>query len=338
MSHFTVTVLIKAGQHALYGAIETAVANMLDPFDENTENPRYLEFQDMEEELSAEYETGTTEKIRTPEGAMLLPWDERFRKPGSFGVGSDTHDVPADCERVQIPFKDEYPTFEAFCSDYHGYERDEKTGRVGYWRNPNEKWDWWTVGGRWKDHFKLKCFRPAWNMPHDHDEVVGEDDVARVDEIDMDAAATEATKRANEWFDKWAAWVEASTGGWDTPRGRALTIGLLRVEEKLVEAGPGEKAFPWRGRVKDSDSRADWTDVARVIDRDTFLREFAWAFNPLSTYALLDEDGWHAPGRMGWFACSSDTPETYREYQQWFMQRLKAAAPDDVLVCVDCHI
>lgn len=26
---------------------------------------------------------------------------------------------------------------------------DEKTGKRGYWENPNAKWDWYQIGGRW---------------------------------------------------------------------------------------------------------------------------------------------------------------------------------------------
>ena len=34
--------------------------------------------------------------------------------------------------------------------------RDPKTGRYGYWRNPNAKWDWYSTGGRWAGHFLIK--------------------------------------------------------------------------------------------------------------------------------------------------------------------------------------
>ena len=35
-------------------------------------------------------------------------------------------------------------------------EVDDETGKKGYWENPNRKWDWYQVGGRWKELLKLK--------------------------------------------------------------------------------------------------------------------------------------------------------------------------------------
>lgn len=29
-------------------------------------------------------------------------------------------------------------------------DMDEETGKRGYWENPNAKWDWYQIGGRWK--------------------------------------------------------------------------------------------------------------------------------------------------------------------------------------------
>ncbi|MGG5344003.1 hypothetical protein [Enterococcus sp. AZ192] len=33
---------------------------------------------------------------------------------------------------------------------------DEQTGKKGYWENPNRKWDWYKIGGRWSGLLKLK--------------------------------------------------------------------------------------------------------------------------------------------------------------------------------------
>lgn len=41
--------------------------------------------------------------------------------------------------------------------DWCGFEeRDEKTGKYGYWENPHTKWDWYQIGGRWNGFFRLK--------------------------------------------------------------------------------------------------------------------------------------------------------------------------------------
>ena len=56
----------------------------------------------------------------------------------------------------KIPLKESYPDgFDSFIKDWAGHEKDEN-GRYGYWENPNAKWDWYKLGGRWTGLFKLK--------------------------------------------------------------------------------------------------------------------------------------------------------------------------------------
>jgi len=144
MSHFSVAVFTEEGGKT--------VKELLAPYQENNmgDCPKeYLEFFDVTDEYLEKYENDGVEMIKTPDGELLYPWDERFRKPGTFGIGTDTHEVPNGYERVFIKHKDRYATFEQFMEDYVGYEKNEETGRYGYWENPNKKWDWWEVGGRW---------------------------------------------------------------------------------------------------------------------------------------------------------------------------------------------
>lgn len=48
-----------------------------------------------------------------------------------------------------------YKTFDEFMTDYCGFERDSQTGKYGYWSNPNSKWDWFVLGGRYDGCLKL---------------------------------------------------------------------------------------------------------------------------------------------------------------------------------------
>lgn len=53
----------------------------------------------------------------------------------------------------KIALKDKYPNYEDYLTDWHGVENTEK---MGYHRNPNAKWDWYTLGGRWTGKYKVK--------------------------------------------------------------------------------------------------------------------------------------------------------------------------------------
>lgn len=58
------------------------------------------------------------------------------------------------CKAEYQEYESEY-SFEDFLKEWYGYE-NLTTGRWGRWTNPNKKWDWWTVGGRWRNSLILK--------------------------------------------------------------------------------------------------------------------------------------------------------------------------------------
>ncbi|RXI57262.1 hypothetical protein DP122_00325 [Clostridium tetani] len=65
-----------------------------------------------------------------------------------------------ECDKEDIEeyeeYKNEYETLDQFMEKYHGYRKNEETGKYGYWENPNAKWDWYTVGGRWSNKILTK--------------------------------------------------------------------------------------------------------------------------------------------------------------------------------------
>ena len=59
----------------------------------------------------------------------------------------------SDSKADGLPYKDLY-TFRGYC--LMAELADERDGRFGYMRNPNAKWDWWAVGGRWNNNLALR--------------------------------------------------------------------------------------------------------------------------------------------------------------------------------------
>jgi len=349
MSHFTVTLRISAARLAAAGQdLEEAVAAMLEPYcehDDDERSAKYMVFEDKEDELRAEYVTETTTKVKTPTGELFWSWDERFRVPGSIGTGSSTHKTPEDCVEVEVPFTELYKTFEEFCEEYHSYEgRDEKHGRYGTYRNPNATWDWWSIGGRWTGFYPLKSGTPArlgrpgvFGTPAEP----GHGDVVYLKEVDMAAVARTMTQRAETFYAEYLQFLEGKKfPPFEGPREKAFSIGLVRVEQGPVhEKKDNEVVLPWDDgspRWRDDDRRT-WNDVATRISKEEFLRKYLDCFHPLATYAALDDEGWHAPGTMGWFGCSSDTPEDKVKWQKDFVGRF-LQDHEDLLVLVDCHI
>lgn len=53
---------------------------------------------------------------------------------------------------TDYPVKSWYPSFEAYCDEHRGFVK-ASDGRWGYTCNPNAKWDWWQIGGRFPNRF-----------------------------------------------------------------------------------------------------------------------------------------------------------------------------------------
>lgn len=134
--------------------VEAALAPFREKDGDNL--PReWLAFVDREDEYRQKYENESTEKIVTPDGRLLDPWDERFKVKKEGSLFPET-EIPEHLERRKVPYRELYPTFEAYMEDWCGEERDVRTGRYGYWHNPKGKWDWYQIGGRWNGSLALK--------------------------------------------------------------------------------------------------------------------------------------------------------------------------------------
>lgn len=72
------------------------------------------------------------------------------------------------------------------------------------------------------------------------------------------------------------------------------------------------------------------------IDRETYAR----LMTSFSTFAVITPEGvWHEKGEMGWFGCSSETPDEARDWDEHYMERfIESADPHTVITIVDCHI
>lgn len=55
-----------------------------------------------------------------------------------------------------VPVIDVYKTVDAVAEQWMGLDKDPSAGVYGYWYNPNGRWDWWVVGGRWANTFTVK--------------------------------------------------------------------------------------------------------------------------------------------------------------------------------------
>ena len=356
MSHFTVMVKIlneKVKQLSLLTLVRDgesigfteAVAEALAPYQENNMNncpPQFLKFEDVEDDCYNKWQTEEHEMVELPDGQFVWPWDECFRVSG-FGFGTNTHKVPDDYKRVMVPSRVRYSTFEQYMEDYHGYkQRDPKTGRYGCWENPNRKWDWYQVGGRWTGQLLLKeeaiinrrgrRGEPSKVVNSLNPEAVNRDphmaDVAMFEDIDFRSMDKAVDDEIEEFYKK----VERLRKLESKKR-------LTKDEKKeKVELDFGARSVLWDIGLVNKDEQGQATSIkdfsVEDLKRD---HRHVWEFH---SFAVVDEQGqWHEKGEMGWFGCHSGDEKSVINWGLSFKQRfLSDVKPDTWIVMVDCHI
>lgn len=338
MSHFVVLV------------IGPDIEGQLAPYQENNMNDcpkKYLKFNDHEDEIREKYETGSTEKIKMPDGTLVWSWDERFRVPGSFGTGHDTHKIPEDCQKVTVKFTELYPTLEAYAKDYEGYsKRDPDIGRYGYWENPNRKWDWYTIGGRWTGFFPLKANakgktgKPGLMTPVAKSGYV---DQCLIKDIDIGRARDEAEAEARARFADWkkAFTVHGHGETFEETRDRICGVDSAYDASKLDEA---RKAF-WHQPIvngyakilKEKDEHC-WDDPIRQFGFDEEVYVQKMRNTALTTFAILKDGEWFENGEMGWWGVTHDEKMSDADWRAHFARLYDELPGDTMLTIVDCHI
>lgn len=200
--------------------------------------------------------------------------------------------------------------------------------------NPNKKWDWWVVGGRWSGFLKLKPGRsgavggPGLLGAHF---AKGADraDQAKKGDIDFAGMRDEAGAKAGARWDHAHAIIgEQTWEAWPAVRDRLKDIDAAR---EFYHGQPAIKAL----KAADDDKYGWDIDDTLSGPREAFVQ--AARDKALSTFAVLHKGEWTERGEMGWWAgVSNDMGD-----QQWlrlFNDMLDGLPDDTLLTVVDCHI
>lgn len=357
MSHFTVLV------------IGANVERQLQPFHEfecTGVDDEFVVDVDRTEEAIADFEGATVTRFRAPDGTLHDPfdahgnWKPEFSRDGTdptFRTSRREKYLPPGYEEVEVPAK-EHTTAAEWISGYYGWNvltigreptDDHKNGRIEVdaagnvvrcldRTNPNKKWDWWQIGGRWAGYFKLK---PGAAGERGKNGVMGScknagpgyADSVRKGDIDFEAMRDDAgTKAAAKW-DK----VRAITGSmddfltWDKVcETHAGDIGAARTayheqraRKAIAEAGKTDNDLFWIELDEFACAREQFIERARAGAGVTF--------------AVLKDGQWYERGSMGWWGCVSDEKDQ-DEWRSQFGALIDGLPDDTLLTVVDCHI
>ena len=204
---------------------------------------------------------------------------------------------------------------ESFVEEYSSYSL--KDGDVYTTYNPNSKWDWYSIGGRFDGELELtdKGIEEAINYPNNPQWFK---DMSREEQVE---------------HVKWVNTAPINCIKWFKPLSEEYKVDLKRWWEINIE----------NDELKDGEEKdkyflynPEWFK-RRYKDIDTYIK----SQEITSFFAVLTPDGkWHEPGQMGWFACASCKPEDELKWNFEFYDRFIKPNLDSDLICtvVDCHI
>jgi hypothetical protein len=234
----------------------------------------------------------------------------------------------------------------------HDCEDCKGTGTAKTTYNPNSRWDWWQIGGRWTG-----TFADGYNPSEDPNNIevcsLCEGTGQRTDAI---AAGSFMVKAISQWIkdvdleEEYRVALQSvfTKGILDTDQFSEESKSRLRelmdgdkipskvsvvLEDALENCHNGCVCNGCGGDGKKAKWPTQWVDHGNIVSVDAIPDDF-------SSFAVLTPDGkWHERGKMGMFATVSDE----KSDDDW--QKAFHAAVDHykgqgghVAVVVDCHI
>lgn len=221
---------------------------------------------------------------------------------------------------------------------------DPETGRAYTFScsNPEAKWDYWRIGGRWGDYFLARpgpgliTAERGWDSPKAEGDGKLRAEGGPKALLDFAAMRDEAEVKANAEYDKWDA---ACT---DTPPARSWPEMYSLVELGEITLDEARRQYNAQPRIVAAKKAGigEWDCPVETFmsGREEYVAEARRAAVPGYALVTLDEE-WVAPGRMGWFGMSSDEPGRRSGYRSAVNAYLEdKLADDDFVVVLDCHI
>lgn len=231
-------------------------------------------------------------------------------------------DITQETKEEYEDKKDEYNTFEEYLEDWYGidpeeekYSRIEKDNngniiKVIKRTNPNYKWDWWEIGGRYSGLLQLKKGAKGY-LAERH--------------FGVSIEYHKALKEENKTDQALKGYIDFSPDKKEIER-------LKRFWEVFIEGDEPKNEIEEKYKFQIYNKKF-------YIDRYKTKEYYIKTSSEFSTYAVVKDSVWYAKGEMGWFACSSETHEESRDWDDNFYDIWIKDLPDNTLLTVvDCHI
>ena len=233
-----------------------------------------------------------------------------------FVVWVDKHDEVDEVYKKSD--EGEYNDIDHCGREYFGYT-DIVNGRIGTHTNPNAKWDWWQIGGRWagdlllkKDidvNFKITKPNFSWGWNAEEKAKILEKpvvDSAPKKYIDIEGMEKPMATRAAKQWDEWHSKIKGLPEGDEAvKKWMQENLGFLVMKK----------------------------DIKRLHDMNR--EEYIACKSIWAPFAVLWAGKWYEKGEMGWFGISINEDSNWNGQ----FKELWSEIPDEeIITMVDCHI
>jgi hypothetical protein len=240
-------------------------------------------------------------------------------------------------EELQNKHKEKYPnlSFEDFLMDWYGYKIENN--KIGKLTNPNAKWDWWQLGGRWSGMLKLKSDIDSSEYCKGEPGVFGgkNDGKQYVDStykrnIDIKSMRLEAYNNAITEYDKF----EKTIKGLELPPKWEEFKKGMNIEEarQLYSNYESIKALKEANLMPLWDSIEDKYFIGKG-GRKAYIQKAV--NNCLTTFAVIKDGQWFEKGSMGWWGITTNEDDNW---ETKFAELFDSISDDMLISIVDCHI
>lgn len=276
-----------------------------------------------------------------------IQWTSKDWSDGK-GYRAKVRFIPEGCEELMVQEED----FVTWLTEYYGYSPVdsrvspdlEETHKYGYFvvqgdvvlkvidrTNPNKKWDWYQIGGRWAGGLKLKrgakgLYGAKGVAASCSNDAEGYASQCLKGDIDVEGMRQEAALKAGEKWEIARSFTNGKT--WKSFDEVRAESGSTDVAREVYWAQPGLKEM--------SEALGPFHDLKQYTEPKDVLVDKARR-SAVSFFAYLDAHGWEGRGEMLMFGCVKDEQDKASwadKFNAWF----DALSDDTVITLVDCHI
>lgn len=233
--------------------------------------------------------------------------------------------------------------FMRFAIEYGYVETPNQPGKVSYFHNPNAKWDWFQIGGRYSGKLISKAGERGTVslLMNDFNYKSKECDISQFKDIDF-----EAMRKSN--VDKRLNWIQDAMKS-------VKEKSFARFEDNwheycrlrdLIRKTCKDKNISFREYLENNPTELtvimfraieDYSQVDYQYDFSSTgsLQTWAESAPALSAWGFIKDGKWSEKAEMGWWGMHS---EIKNDWDSCFNHMLSTIKPDQWIAVVDCHI